>query len=99
VELDEPGMPSEAGADLAASTGPGTAAPAGVDLAADEVDVDVALLDAIERDLADVEVALARIDDGTYGSCEVCGGPIAEAELVRSPATRLCQDHLPLTAS
>ena len=38
-------------------------------------------LDAIERDLADVEVALARLDAGTYWTDEVTG-----AELPRRPA-------------
>ncbi|MGA2521163.1 MAG: hypothetical protein ABSG81_10135 [Acidimicrobiales bacterium] len=58
--------------------------------------VDTGLLDAIEQELADVERALARLDDGTYGSCEVCGNVLDDAELSRVPAARYCRDHLPL---
>ena len=43
--------------------------------------------------LADqVERALARLDDGTYGTCEVCGGAIEEVRLADSPATARCLD-------
>lgn len=62
----------------------------------DEVDVDVALLDTIEQELADVEQALARLDQGTYGTCEVCGDAIGDDELSRAPAARFCHQHLPL---
>ena len=45
-------------------------------------------LDAIERDLADVETALARLDDGTYWTDEVTGAPIPDAVLDEHPAAR-----------
>jgi len=63
----------------------------------DDTDLDPSALDAIEQELADVERALAKLDDGTYGRCEVCGSTIDEAELARSPAARFCADHLPLS--
>jgi len=40
--------------------------------------------------LQDIEDALRKFDDGTYGSCESCGNPIAEARLEAMPAARLC---------
>jgi DnaK suppressor protein len=43
--------------------------------------------------LADVERALKKLDEGTYGSCEVCGQPIAPARLEAMPATRYCVQH------
>lgn len=43
--------------------------------------------------LADVERALTKLDDGTYGACEVCGQPIAPARLEAMPATRYCVQH------
>lgn len=55
-------------------------------------DLDLAVLDDLERELGDVDVALRRLDDGTYGTCEVCGETISEARLEASPATRLCRD-------
>jgi RNA polymerase-binding transcription factor DksA len=45
-------------------------------------------LDTIERDLADVEVALARLDAGTYWTDEVTGAELPEELLATNPATR-----------
>jgi len=39
---------------------------------------------------ADVETALRRLDDGTYGLCERCGTAIAVARLEALPYTRHC---------
>jgi len=36
------------------------------------------------------ERALARIDDGTYGTCESCGEPIGKARLQAFPRATLC---------
>jgi len=43
--------------------------------------------------LADVERAIAKIDDGSYGTCETCGEPIAPARLEAMPASRFCVEH------
>lgn len=51
------------------------------------------LYDQLRRDLDDIEKALARMDDGTYGTCEVCGKDIGEARLEVMPSTRVCIDH------
>jgi len=51
------------------------------------------LYDQLRRELDDIEHALARMDDGSYGSCEVCGNQISEARLEMLPATRFCIDH------
>jgi RNA polymerase-binding transcription factor DksA len=51
--------------------------------AAEEVD-----LDTVERDLAAVEVALERLDDGTYWTDEVTGEPIPEHVLAADPTAR-----------
>jgi DnaK suppressor protein len=40
--------------------------------------------------LADVDHALARMENGTYGSCEHCGGPIPFERLEAIPSARLC---------
>lgn len=45
-------------------------------------------LDAIERDLADVERALGRLEDGSYWTDEVTGRPIPNDELARNPIGR-----------
>src|SRR5207302_5629929 len=41
-----------------------------------EREKDISILEQIEAELADVEHALHRLDDGTYGTCEVDGKPI-----------------------
>jgi DnaK suppressor protein len=40
--------------------------------------------------LLEVEAAILRLGDGTYGICEVCGNPITPARLEAKPAARLC---------
>jgi RNA polymerase-binding transcription factor DksA len=77
------------------SPGPGEAEATSGD-SADELDIDESVLDAIEEELADVERALARLDDGTYAQCEACRKLIDDAVLARSPAARFCAEHLPL---
>lgn len=37
-----------------------------------------------------MQEALKRIDDGTYGICEDCGGPISEKRLMARPVTTEC---------
>jgi sigma-B regulation protein RsbU (phosphoserine phosphatase) len=44
--------------------------------------------------LADVDAALERIDDGSFGLCDVCHDPIEEDRLAANPLTRFCVDHL-----
>ncbi|HEX2413305.1 MAG TPA: TraR/DksA C4-type zinc finger protein [Solirubrobacteraceae bacterium] len=34
--------------------------------------------------------ALAKLDDGSYGVCDACGGPIAPARLRAAPESVLC---------
>lgn len=48
---------------------------------------------ALREQLADIEAALLRMDDGTYGKCQTCGEPIAAARLEAMPATAFCIDH------
>ena len=50
-------------------------------------------LGAAEAELADVEHALGRLDEGTYASCEVCGDPIGDDRLRARPAARTCARH------
>src|SRR4051812_4490144 len=50
----------------------------------------LALIEAAEADLVALEGAHARLTDGTYGTCERCGQPIAAARLDALPMTRVC---------
>jgi DnaK suppressor protein len=56
---------------------------------------DLQVLARAEAELEDVERALARLDDGSYGACEVCGDAIGDDRLAGSPVTRRCAAHAP----
>lgn len=47
----------------------------------------------LELRLQEVEMALARIDHGTYGVCEICGEMIPAERLAANPAARTCTQH------
>jgi DnaK suppressor protein len=49
-----------------------------------------ALAGELRDTLDEVEAALARLREGTYGACEACSQPIATARLEAMPAARLC---------
>ena len=49
-----------------------------------------ALAAKLHETLAEVEDALSKIDQGTYGTCERCGQEIAPARLEAKPAARYC---------
>lgn len=51
---------------------------------------DLSILERVQAELADVEHALRRLDDGTYGTCEACNKPIDESRLEALPAARFC---------
>lgn len=55
------------------------------------------VLAGAERVLDDVDRALLRLDEGTYGVCEVCGEAIDGETLAASPTARTCRAHLPLS--
>jgi phosphoserine phosphatase RsbU/P len=48
----------------------------------------------LTRLLREVDTALQRMDDGTYGICDVCHEPVESERLIADPLTRLCIDHL-----
>ena len=43
-----------------------------------------------QRELSEIEAALRRIELGTYGVCETCGGAIGRLRLRAVPEARLC---------
>lgn len=52
-----------------------------------------ALLNQLREQLDEIDRALAKFADDTYGVCERCGKPISEARLEAMPATRYCIEH------
>jgi DnaK suppressor protein len=53
---------------------------------------DLALRERAENQLVQVDSALARIDDGTFGTCRRCRNPIAPGRLEALPWAALCID-------
>jgi len=51
---------------------------------------DVAIHEQLVHQLTAVEAALARVEDGTYGVCTVCGKPIAPERLEVIPWAATC---------
>jgi len=78
VEHESPGDPSSGG----------HLADAGSELF--ERSRDLSIVEDLDAQLADIEHAVARLANGSYGSCEACGKPIESARLMARPATRFC---------
>lgn len=55
-------------------------------------ELDEGLEEGAQQTVSEIEAALRRIDDGTYGVCEVCGKPIAPERLAAIPWARRCID-------
>jgi DnaK suppressor protein len=47
-------------------------------------------VDTVDGLLDEVERALSRLDDGTYGRCEACGEPIDDGRLADLPVVTAC---------
>ncbi len=55
-----------------------------------ELEKRLALEKRLRAQLAEVEQALHKFEDGTYGSCDVCGQSIDPARLEALPQANLC---------
>jgi len=59
----------------------------------EEYETRIATTASLEDHLAEIIAALARIKDGTYGTCSVCGATIEEDRLSAHPAAATCKNH------
>lgn len=57
-----------------------------------------AVTDQVRRHLHEIDAALERIADDTYGRCEVCRRPIPQERLEVRPTARTCVQHAGGTA-
>ncbi len=73
---EEVGDPGGVGADMASITF--------------DRELDEGLEQGAVQTLAQIDRALARIEDGSYGTCERCGQPIAADRLRARPWATLC---------
>ena len=53
-------------------------------------ELDEGLEEGAQQTLDAIDAALRRIEDGSYGTCEICGGPIGAERLSAIPWARLC---------
>lgn len=86
------------GDSLRVSTGELSAAdnhPADVGTETFERSRDMAINDSLGDELNEVNAALQRIEDGTYGICEASGEPIPFERLEAIPFTRYTVEHTP----
>jgi len=62
------------------------------DIASNERERELTLMlgDRDREKLSEIEDALERLRDNSYGTCEECGEPIAEQRLKALPSTRVC---------
>ncbi len=50
----------------------------------------LAVVERLRENLHEVDLALSKIEKGTYGICERCGNPISIERLEAIPYARLC---------
>ncbi|MGC1207542.1 MAG: TraR/DksA C4-type zinc finger protein [Ornithinimicrobium sp.] len=54
-----------------------------------------ALTKQVQAHLVEIDAALARVADGTYGVCDVCGEPINPLRMEARTTARTCVEHVP----
>ena len=55
-----------------------------------EREKDMAILNNLEEQVTEIDKALTRVEEGTYGTCEACGKPIGDERLEVVPTARYC---------
>jgi RNA polymerase-binding transcription factor DksA len=60
----------------------------------EEIEDRAAILNELEAQYDDVKRALAKIEDESYGYCEISGEPIEAGRLDANPAARTCVAHM-----
>jgi RNA polymerase-binding transcription factor DksA len=58
-----------------------------------EREKDFSILEQLEAEISDLDTALRKIDEGTYGRCEICNQEIDPERLEAMPGTRTCREH------
>lgn len=102
TELESLGIHNPENASDWIATPPAESGEADPNVVADRVedwDERTATLAQLERRYNDIRRALAKIADGTYGTCEISGEAIEEDRLEANPAARTCKAHIDDEAS
>ncbi|MFO7761357.1 MAG: RNA polymerase-binding protein DksA [Thermodesulfobacteriota bacterium] len=91
IEMRE-GLISEASKTISGMSSDGNKYPDPTDRASAESErnFELRIRDRERKLLSKIEAALERIEDGSFGICEMCGDDIALARLEARPVTTLC---------
>lgn len=60
----------------------------------EELEENKVILNQLEPQYIGVKEALERIENGTYGICEVSGEPIEKERLEANPSAKTCMKHM-----
>ncbi|MCK5096444.1 MAG: TraR/DksA C4-type zinc finger protein [Candidatus Pacebacteria bacterium] len=60
----------------------------------EEYETNSAVIAELEVRLKNIDAALARIENGTYGICKICGEKIEDDRLEANPAANTCKAHM-----
>ena len=60
----------------------------------EEYESNTAVVNTLEVRLNNINAALQRIENGTYGICQTSGEPIEEDRLEANPAADTCKEHM-----
>lgn len=60
----------------------------------EEFETNQAIVISLNTELRDITDALERMENGTYGICEVSGEKIEEDRLEANPSARTCKAHM-----
>jgi RNA polymerase-binding transcription factor DksA len=66
--------------------------PEGATIAFERAQLDASIAD-LRQQIGQIDAALVRIDEGTFGLCTVCGMPIPAARLAVRPEATTCVNH------
>ncbi len=90
LEKENPGSLEEETGDL--NSGSIDQHPADIATETYDREMDYTLADNDEQVLRQIDAALQRLDDGTYGTCRTCGKPIGDDRLEARPWADQCID-------
>lgn len=60
----------------------------------EELEENNLILEQLEKQMSEIDAALERIENGTYGICEISGQPIEKERLEANPSARTCIKHM-----
>ncbi len=60
----------------------------------EEYHINSIVLDELSTRYNNISIALEKIENNTYGKCEICDKEIEEDRLNANPAARTCKEHM-----